>query len=306
MSFCVTFNNQIVDGYFRGNQSHVYLTYQLVFGDDWELLAGPDMAMSQVAVHTPTEGATFNFPMDIAFKTSNIHGWPRVVISVYRHDSFFQAERPVGYGCLMLPLSGQNCRKTLQLYVPKHTTTGWVGWLTERLSGVVPEYYSARFLGQGDGRANTRVEYTGEITINCTVLTSGINEAGFQTSPAPFSAAEDANTTVSHLKSSLYHSVTLMRTTPQRTPNSRHPRSVSPDRRTNPTDSASRTPAGSENSSSDFTEDSERRARRRASTNDPRWSRRPTMRNDPRYHDHLAVIKEAKEKVQHSPQGMPR
>ena len=44
---------------------------------------GFEQVLSQVAVHVPGEGAVINMPMDVCFKTTNMHGWPRVVLSVY-------------------------------------------------------------------------------------------------------------------------------------------------------------------------------------------------------------------------------
>ena len=37
----------------------------------------------QVAVHMVPHGAVFNMPIDVCFRTTNLHGWPQVVISVH-------------------------------------------------------------------------------------------------------------------------------------------------------------------------------------------------------------------------------
>jgi B9 domain-containing protein 1 len=46
--------------------------------------------------------AVWSFPIEITFKSTNIFGWPQIVVSVYGLDAF---GRDVirGYGCIHLP-----------------------------------------------------------------------------------------------------------------------------------------------------------------------------------------------------------
>ena len=46
----------------------------------------------------------WNFPIDVAFRSTNAYGWPQIAISVYGPD-FAGREVIRGYGSARLPLS---------------------------------------------------------------------------------------------------------------------------------------------------------------------------------------------------------
>lgn len=75
---------------FRG-LDNLFCRYTFSYGPDWRILQGIDHGFSQVAQKGASSSAAgggggavvWNFPIDVTFKTTNPHGWPRVVVSVY-------------------------------------------------------------------------------------------------------------------------------------------------------------------------------------------------------------------------------
>ncbi|XP_011705220.1 PREDICTED: B9 domain-containing protein 1 [Wasmannia auropunctata] len=51
----------------------------------------------------PRNLAVWNFPLDITFKSTNPHGWPQLIMSIYGLD-FFGHDVIRGYGVCHLPL----------------------------------------------------------------------------------------------------------------------------------------------------------------------------------------------------------
>ena len=67
---------------------NLFCRYTFSHGPDWRILQGIDHGFSQVAQKgggggEANTGVVWNFPIDVTFKTTNPHGWPRVVVSVY-------------------------------------------------------------------------------------------------------------------------------------------------------------------------------------------------------------------------------
>lgn len=56
------------------------MRYGFSFGDDWAVVDGIETGLSQIARKAPgfDQSVVWNFPIDISFKSTNAHGWPRV------------------------------------------------------------------------------------------------------------------------------------------------------------------------------------------------------------------------------------
>lgn len=83
------------------------------------------------------DAIVLNFPIDIAFKSTNPFGWPRLVISIYGLDAF---GRDVirGYGSVHLPtVAGSNTVREVPLFRPLSSSLlqQFIAWL----SGSPPE-----------------------------------------------------------------------------------------------------------------------------------------------------------------------
>ena len=63
----------------------LFCKYSFSQGPDWKVCQGIDQGFSQVARKSSGGDSTvvWNFPIDVTFKATNAHGWPRLVVSVY-------------------------------------------------------------------------------------------------------------------------------------------------------------------------------------------------------------------------------
>lgn len=75
-------------------------------GQDWSILTGFEQGISQISQqsdnNTDIRPCVWNFPIDIAFKSTNVFGWPTLILSVYGFD-FMGRDVVRGYGSLILP-----------------------------------------------------------------------------------------------------------------------------------------------------------------------------------------------------------
>jgi hypothetical protein len=157
-------------------------------------------------VHEHPSGAVLNMPIDVCFRTTNLHGWPRIVLSVYGESglqSLLQARPvpiPLGHGAALLPVvPGSQIPVTVPLYRPVASKTGPLAFLARLfrpLTGDYPDYFDSRFVGQGESRLVTRVEATGEATLHFNVATSGLAQAGFNVGGVASAAAAAATAAV--------------------------------------------------------------------------------------------------------------
>ncbi len=120
------------------------------------------MGLSQVGrqgvLRSSTSGwgneIVWNFPIEISFQSTNPHGWPRLVLSVYGFD-FMGRDVLRGYASLLLPVGPGRHTKYLKTYRP--VSGSWFVQAVNWLMGTNPEYYDSKMVARGGGRAVTRV-----------------------------------------------------------------------------------------------------------------------------------------------------
>jgi len=173
----VTGHIESVDSYNCVEQ--LYCRYSFSYGPDWEVVHGVSMGLSQVGrrggamlpcPHDDADGTgtaiVWNFPLDVAWSSTNPHGWPRLALSVYGID-FLGRDVAVGYASLLLPLGPGSYAKRLRLYRPVSGSrvVRFANWLL----GTAPEYYDSRRVARGEGRAATRVASADDRAVRVTL-----------------------------------------------------------------------------------------------------------------------------------------
>jgi B9 domain-containing protein 1 len=123
-----------------------------------------------------TDEVIWNFPIDITFKSTNVHGWPRIAITVYGAD-YLGRDIVRGYSSCLVPLSAGNHVLNCEMYTPLATSSynQTMSWLL----GNPPEFYDTKFVCQGEGREVTRVKSTGTVLAKINVLTKGMSALGY-------------------------------------------------------------------------------------------------------------------------------
>lgn len=180
--FFVMAAGQIESGQFMG-ADNLFCRYTFAYGPDWKVMQGIDHGFSQVAckgMHAGDAGASivWNFPVDVTFKSTNPHGWPRLVVSVYSQDMLGRYVVR-GYGSVLIPCAPGRYTRVMRMFTPVAST--WLqevlGWVT----GSAPEFYDSKFVASGEGREVTRVASTGSVRVTFNVLTRGMAQHGFAT-----------------------------------------------------------------------------------------------------------------------------
>ncbi|XP_023702106.1 B9 domain-containing protein 1 isoform X3 [Cryptotermes secundus] len=157
----------------------IYCKYCFVYGPDWVVTSGLEEGISQIVKRSRDERQLFvwNFPLDVTFKSTNPHGWPQLVVSVYGLD-IFGNDVVRGYGLCHLPIAAGVYKKTLAMFVPESTSL--LQKLTCWLTGRRPEYVDSRMLAQGEGREVTRIRSQGHMRVSFNVVTRDLARFGYK------------------------------------------------------------------------------------------------------------------------------
>ena len=75
-----------------------------VHGKDWAVAHGNKSGISQHAYKSmqTNDKIVWNFPFELTFKTNDIAGWPKVILSLTARD-FFGRDVICGYGVMHVP-----------------------------------------------------------------------------------------------------------------------------------------------------------------------------------------------------------
>ena len=159
--------------------SSLYCKFSLVYGNEWEIVAGLQEGCSQVAKRSDDGRHTFvwNFPIDVTFKSTGPYGWPKIVMQVYGVDMLGR-DVVRGYGARHLPLAPGMKALEIPMFVP--VTSNFIqqalGWLV----GKQPEFIDPKFVAQGIGREVTRVQSQGTVTVRVTTVMKDFTRFGFR------------------------------------------------------------------------------------------------------------------------------
>lgn len=126
----VNVSGRVESAHVRGHQQ-LMCSYEFVYGQDWRLQDTPTSTTcdSQYSVNVATRaGATavWNFPLSATFTSTNVQGWPRLVITLCDQNLVAR-----GYGvCLIPPYPGHYIRYA-HVFVPLASAPiqDFLGWL---------------------------------------------------------------------------------------------------------------------------------------------------------------------------------
>lgn len=178
-TFHVIVTGQIESAIFPSHIDSIYCRYALSFGIDWDIIHGVNSGITQVARRSngrDQKHIVWNFPIDVAFKSSNAYGWPRITLGIYGLD-LFGRDVVRGYGSLLIPTTPGRYTKNVQTYTPisGSACVRFTNWI----AGTLPEYRDLKFTAKSDGRAVTRVKTEGVVKIILNVTTKEMENFGF-------------------------------------------------------------------------------------------------------------------------------
>ena len=133
--FYVMCSGQIESAEFYG-VDNLYCKYTFYYGQHWTPVAGVETAVSQISRKGREQSTvvTWNFPIEVTFRATNAHGWPRLVLSIYSIDMFGR-DVVRGYGSIAIPpFAGQYVRYC-RVFKPRPASAlqSVLAWVTVRL-----------------------------------------------------------------------------------------------------------------------------------------------------------------------------
>ena len=183
--FVVMVTGQIESGRYEGLDS-LYCRYTFSFGEDWRVVRGVEEGITQMSTARGTAAdagrlCVWNFPIDVTFKATGVHGWPQVVLSIYGSDFAGRSDMIIGYGAVHLPLTPGRHELFVRTFRP--LAASLLGRLQSWLMGKRPEFRDAHFPSKGEGRDVTRVQSFGCVKIVVDVTLQGMEELGYAVPP---------------------------------------------------------------------------------------------------------------------------
>ncbi|KAI8818193.1 B9 domain-containing protein 1 [Fimicolochytrium jonesii] len=181
--FSVLINGQIESGHFA-SYDNIYLKFSFVHGPDWAVVAGVEEGITQQSLSNlffsrgdPRKaGCVWNFPIDLAFKSTNAYGWPQMLMTVYGPD-LLGRDVVRGYGVVRVPRVPGIHTLEVPMFVPLASTTlnGFLSWASGRL----PEFRDVRFIAGNEGREVTTVRSQGIVKVTLNVGTKDMERFGY-------------------------------------------------------------------------------------------------------------------------------
>lgn len=115
-----------------------YARFEIVAGEDWDLVDGQDGGTTQLArpggggggaalgdgddCNSSGDAVAWNHPLEAAFRSTSAFGWPQLCVAVYGVDPATGRDVPRGYGSAPLPARAGRHRLRLRLFRPRAAT----------------------------------------------------------------------------------------------------------------------------------------------------------------------------------------
>ncbi|XP_059059191.1 B9 domain-containing protein 1 [Achroia grisella] len=181
--FLVSFTGQVEYVLFPAGvfDEQVYIQYEVVWGPDWEPQTGLTSGTSQMSRSgDDPERVAFNMPLEMVFGSTNIFGWPQLIITV-RALNRLSGDSLLGYALVLMPPTCGLRVLTAPLVRPQAATVfgEWLAWLTGRR----PELADPKMLASGKENYLLRTESYGSVTLSLTMVSKDLRKLGYDNQP---------------------------------------------------------------------------------------------------------------------------
>lgn len=186
--FLLMANGQIESAEFA-DYDNLYCKFSFVHGQDWVVTSGIEEGISQITKKSNDDRQlfTWNFPIEVTYKSTNPYGWPQLVISCYGTDMFGR-DVTRGYGTMHLPISPGQHKVKVPMFVPESSSR--VQKVTSWFAGRQPEFVDAKVVAQSEGREVTRVKSQGVVTVKLNIITRDLKKLGYDVTPYEVHSAQ--------------------------------------------------------------------------------------------------------------------
>ena len=174
--------NLLVSGHIESGQLDGFdglcAKYDFIAGTDWSIVDGTRTGVSQHAYKSQESSrkVVWNYPFEIAFTSSNVSGWPQIVVSVTNRD-FLGRDQICGYGTVHVPTQPGTYTRYVNLFRP--VSSSLISQVLGFLNGKNAEYVSpTELLSKNEGREVTRVQSGGLVKVQFHVTMKNMDAFG--------------------------------------------------------------------------------------------------------------------------------
>ncbi|XP_052759418.1 B9 domain-containing protein 1 isoform X1 [Galleria mellonella] len=181
--FLVSFSGQVEFVSFPAGvfDEQVYIQYEIIWGPDWESVSGLATGSSQMSRSgIDPEKVVFNMPLEIVFGSTNVFGWPQLLITV-RAQNRLSGDSLLGYALILMPPTCGTRVLTAPLVRPQAATVfgEWLAWLTGRR----PELADPKMLASGKENYLLRTESYDSVTVSLSMVSKDLRKLGYDNQP---------------------------------------------------------------------------------------------------------------------------
>ncbi|CAK1595802.1 unnamed protein product [Parnassius mnemosyne] len=181
--FLISFNGQIEYVIFPGGvfDDKIFIQYDVVWGPDWDPISGLNSSISQMATSgRDPERVVFNLPLERMFSSTNVFGWPQVIITVKAHNAI-GGDSLRGYAVVLLPPTTGEREISAPIIRPRAATVlgEWLSWLTGRY----PELADPKMLADGKENYLLRTESYGSVLLKISMVSKDLRKLGYDNQP---------------------------------------------------------------------------------------------------------------------------
>ncbi|XP_028174429.1 B9 domain-containing protein 1 [Ostrinia furnacalis] len=181
--FLVSFSGQIEYVVFPAGvfDEQLYVHYEVVWGPDWDPVSGLASGTSQMACPgSDPEKVVFNMPIELVFSSTNVFGWPQLVITV-RAQNAISGDSLHGYALVLMPPTAGARAATAPLLRPRAATVlgEWLSWMTGRR----PELTDPKMLAGGKENYLLRTESYGSVMVTLSMVSKDLRKLGYDNQP---------------------------------------------------------------------------------------------------------------------------
>ncbi|PZC86209.1 hypothetical protein B5X24_HaOG211370 [Helicoverpa armigera] len=181
--FLVSFTGQIEYVTFPGGvfDDQLYVQFETVWGPDWEPVSGLISGTSQMARSgVDPERVVLNLPLDMVFSSTNVSGWPQLIVTV-RAQNTISGDALRGYSLFLMPPTTGLSLTSAPLVRPQAATLlgDWLAWMTGRY----PELADPKMLASGKDNYLLRTESYGTVTVSLSMVSKDLRKLGYDNQP---------------------------------------------------------------------------------------------------------------------------
>ncbi|XP_021193894.2 B9 domain-containing protein 1 [Helicoverpa armigera] len=190
--FLVSFTGQIEYVTFPGGvfDDQLYVQFETVWGPDWEPVSGLISGTSQMARSgVDPERVVLNLPLDMVFSSTNVSGWPQLIVTV-RAQNTISGDALRGYSLFLMPPTTGLSLTSAPLVRPQAATLlgDWLAWITGRY----PELADPKMLASGKDNYLLRTESYGTVTVSLSMVSKDLRKLGYDNQPPVCKTVSDA------------------------------------------------------------------------------------------------------------------